>query len=104
MLELLYGYVTGNVTGEWSNCASPRPVLPKGSLSPLGLTPVEVTLYRSAAQPLTRTDLKMPTMEGEVHMDGRRGSQGVKAILTDVQFWVPAGVLLGGVLLLVFLH
>jgi hypothetical protein len=43
-------------------------------------------------------------MEGEVHMDGRRGSQGVKAILTDVQFWVPAGVLLGGVLLLVFLH
>ena len=32
------------------------------------------------------------------------GSQGVKAVLTDVQFWVPAGVLLGGILLLVFLH
>jgi hypothetical protein len=32
------------------------------------------------------------------------GSQTVKAILTDVQFWVPAGVLAGGILLLIFLH
>ena len=28
----------------------------------------------------------------------------LKAILTDVQFWVPAAVLLLGVLLLVILH
>jgi hypothetical protein len=37
-------------------------------------------------------------------MDRRSGSQSVKAVLTDVQFWVPAGVLLVGILLLVFLH
>jgi hypothetical protein len=42
--------------------------------------------------------------KGEAHMDGRSGSESVKAVLTDVQFWVPAGVLLGGILLLVFLH
>lgn len=28
----------------------------------------------------------------------------LKAILTDVQFWVPAGVLVLGILLLVVLH
>lgn len=28
----------------------------------------------------------------------------MKAILTDVQFWVPAGVLAGGILLLIVLH
>ena len=27
-----------------------------------------------------------------------------RAILTDVQFWVPAGVLAAGVLLLILLH
>lgn len=32
------------------------------------------------------------------------GPETVKAILTDVQFWIPAVVLLGGVLLLVVLH
>jgi len=37
-------------------------------------------------------------------MDRISGSQTIKAILTDVQFWVPAGVLAAGVLLLVFLH
>ena len=37
-------------------------------------------------------------------MERRSGSQAVKAVLTDVQFWVPAGVLLGGILLLVYLH
>ena len=37
-------------------------------------------------------------------MDRRSGAQSVKAVLTDVQFWVPAGVLLVGILLLVFLH
>jgi hypothetical protein len=37
-------------------------------------------------------------------MDRRSKSQTVRAILTDVQFWVPAGVLLGGILLLVLLH
>jgi hypothetical protein len=31
-------------------------------------------------------------------------SQTFKAILTDIQFWVPALVLAGGVLLLVWLH
>ena len=30
--------------------------------------------------------------------------QTIKAILTDVQFWVPALVLAGGVMLLVWLH
>ena len=33
-----------------------------------------------------------------------RTSRTFKAILTDVQFWVPALVLAGGVLLLVVLH
>jgi hypothetical protein len=37
-------------------------------------------------------------------MDRMSGSKTVRAILTDVQFWVPAGVLAAGVLLLVFLH
>lgn len=32
------------------------------------------------------------------------GSQTIKAILTDVQFWVPAGVLGAGILLLVWLR
>ena len=31
-------------------------------------------------------------------------SRTIKAILTDVQFWVPALVLAGGVVLLVLLH
>jgi len=31
-------------------------------------------------------------------------TQTMKAILTDVQFWVPATVLAAGVLLLVVLH
>jgi len=31
-------------------------------------------------------------------------SNGIRAILTDVQFWVPASVLLLGIALLVFLH
>ena len=31
-------------------------------------------------------------------------SQTLRAILTDVQFWVPAAVLLGGIVLLVILH
>jgi hypothetical protein len=30
--------------------------------------------------------------------------QTIKAILTDVQFWVPALVLAGGVALLIWLH
>jgi len=33
-----------------------------------------------------------------------QGSETVKAMLTDVQFWVPAMVLVSGILLLVFLH
>jgi len=32
------------------------------------------------------------------------GQQTIKAILTDVQFWVPAVVLAGGAVLLIFLH
>ncbi len=31
-------------------------------------------------------------------------TQAMKAILTDVQFWVPATVLAAGVLLLIVLH
>jgi hypothetical protein len=37
-------------------------------------------------------------------MDRMSGSQTIRAILTDIQFWVPAVVLAAGVLLLVFLH
>ena len=32
------------------------------------------------------------------------GAEKTKAVLTDVQFWVPAAVLLGGIVLLVVLH
>lgn len=32
------------------------------------------------------------------------GSETTRAILTDVQFWIPAVVLLGGIVLLVVLH
>ena len=32
------------------------------------------------------------------------GQQTIKAILTDIQFWVPAVVLVGGIILLVLLH
>ncbi len=32
------------------------------------------------------------------------GAQTLRAILTDVQFWVPALVLVAGVILLVLLH
>ncbi len=37
-------------------------------------------------------------------MNRMTGAQTFKAILTDVQFWVPAAVLAAGVLLLVWLH
>jgi hypothetical protein len=37
-------------------------------------------------------------------MNRMTGPQTFKAILTDVQFWVPAGVLVAGVLLLTWLH
>lgn len=39
-------------------------------------------------------------------MEGSRmsGGETIKAILTDVQFWIPALVLLGGIVLLVWLH
>ncbi len=39
-----------------------------------------------------------------IGMEAMRAPQMVKAILTDVQFWVPAVVLAGGVVLLVVLH
>lgn len=32
------------------------------------------------------------------------GSETTKAVLTDVHFWIPAAVLLGGIALLVVLH
>ncbi len=32
------------------------------------------------------------------------GSETTRAILTDVQFWIPAAVLIGGIVLLVILH
>ncbi len=32
------------------------------------------------------------------------GSETTRAILTDVQFWIPAAVLAGGIVLLVVLH
>ena len=32
------------------------------------------------------------------------GPETIKAILTDVQFWIPALVLAGGIVLLVILH
>jgi hypothetical protein len=32
------------------------------------------------------------------------GTQTLKAILTDVQFWIPATVLAAGIALLVLLH
>lgn len=32
------------------------------------------------------------------------GAQTIKAILTDVQFWVPALVLFAGIILLIVLH
>lgn len=31
-------------------------------------------------------------------------SETTRAILTDVQFWIPAAVLIGGIVLLVVLH
>jgi hypothetical protein len=37
-------------------------------------------------------------------MSQQRGAQTIKAILTDVQFWVPALVLLAGIVLLILLH
>ena len=32
------------------------------------------------------------------------GQQTLKAILTDIQFWVPAVVLASGIVLLILLH
>jgi hypothetical protein len=32
------------------------------------------------------------------------GNRTLRAILTDVQFWIPATVLIGGIALLVVLH
>jgi hypothetical protein len=37
-------------------------------------------------------------------MSSMNARQTIRAILTDVQFWVPALVLLGGIALLVLLH
>jgi len=42
--------------------------------------------------------------DGESGRAGMSGKETVKAVLTDVQFWVPALVLLGGIVLLVVLH
>jgi sensor c-di-GMP phosphodiesterase-like protein len=33
-----------------------------------------------------------------------RGAQMIKAILRDVQLWIPLGVLVGGILLLIAIH
>jgi hypothetical protein len=35
---------------------------------------------------------------------GPREAKMIKAVLTDVQFWIPVGVLAAGILLLVMLH
>lgn len=32
------------------------------------------------------------------------GAEKTKAVLTDVQFWIPAAVLIAGIVLLVVLH
>ena len=40
----------------------------------------------------------------QVLRTGMSGGETVRAILTDVQFWIPAIVLLGGIGLLVVLH
>ena len=37
-------------------------------------------------------------------MNRMSGLQTIRAILTDVQFWVPASVLAAGVFLLILLH
>jgi hypothetical protein len=39
-----------------------------------------------------------------MHRDHRGQAQIWRAILTDVQFWIPVVVLLMGVALLVFIH
>jgi hypothetical protein len=42
-------------------------------------------------------------MKGKT-MSQMSATQTMKAVLTDVQFWVPATVLAAGILLLVMLH
>jgi hypothetical protein len=42
--------------------------------------------------------------EGNLHMPLKTGQAMAKALLTDVQLWVPALVLLLGIVLLVVLH
>ena len=37
-------------------------------------------------------------------MEQKSGLALLRAVLTDVQFWVPAGVLAAGIVLLVLLH
>jgi hypothetical protein len=39
-----------------------------------------------------------------MQMHDKRGGSTLQAILTDVQFWIPAVVLVMGVGLLVFIH
>jgi hypothetical protein len=39
-----------------------------------------------------------------MEMAPMNATQTMKAILTDVQFWVPAAVLAAGIVLLVLLH
>lgn len=41
---------------------------------------------------------------GDSVSDRNNDSETVKSILTDVQFWIPAGILLAGIVLLVILH
>jgi hypothetical protein len=48
-------------------------------------------------------ELRIKPAEGG-KMFAMRATEAIKAILTDVQFWVPALVLAGGVVLLVVLH
>ena len=36
--------------------------------------------------------------------DNRQGRNWLTSVLTDVHFWVPVGVLLGGLLLLEYIH
>jgi len=53
--------------------------------------PVEL---RCTERPVPMTPRKPPT----------KPANTIQAILTDIQFWIPAGILLCGIALLVVLH
>ena len=60
--------------------------------------------HRGSIRSLNESPLTIKNFEGSNEGDSLKAAQTSKAILTDVQFWIPVGVLTLGIGLLIALH